>query len=198
MDDLDTVLRSADPAPLLRRDEVRSIIDAMTKEIREVQSHRNRWWSRWRLTIPVGSAALLAITGAALAPQLFIWINGQEATLDTRIPITYTTRSGVSVECVFGAAVDPDKGGSLGDQERMTAFLNDNDWTGVGQEIYDYAIANPLTADDGSWTDDPKARDRQTLKTAIRQVILMHVPADLLDGTNVYLASTDNCEGQLK
>lgn len=198
MDDLDEFLRSADPAAPLREDEVRSIIEAMTQEIRETQSPRNRWWSKWRLTVPVGGAALLAITGAALAPQLSIWINGQDATLDTRIPITYTTRSGVTVECFFGAAVDPDKGGSVGDQERMTTFLNDNDWTGVGQEIYDYAIANPLTADDGSWTNDPEARDRQTLKTAIRHVILMQVPADLLDGTNVYMATTDNCEGQLK
>jgi hypothetical protein len=198
MNTLETDLRNADPAAQLRRDETALLIDAMARDLPQQRPRRGRWWSNWRLAIPVGVVATLAVTGAALAPQLFIWINGEEASLDARIPITYTTHDGATVECFFGATVDPAKGGSAEDRARVAAFLNENDWTGIGQEIYDYAIANPLTSDDGDWADDsPEARDRQTLKMAIRQVILTHLPAELLDGTNVYMASTDNCEGQL-
>ena len=150
---------------------------------------------RWRIAIPVIVVALVA-TGAAIAFPIptTMSIGGQTVEPDARIPISYTTASGTEVTCQYLVY--------LGDDVRTThdsevgAVLGATDWTGVGQDIYDHAISNPVVPADGEvWTNDsPETRDLSSFIQAVQPVVEGRLPADLQGDVDIW-RMTSTCEG---
>lgn len=198
MDTLDEELRQADPVTRLRRDDVTLIIASMANALPNQSSRKTQWWKNWRIAVPVAAVSVLAITGAAIAAPLLLGVDGEWVDVDARIPITYETESGVSVSCVYGLYVTS-AAGRTAEDERLGEFLADADWAGIGQEIYDYAIANPITPQAGEvWTNDsPEVRDAISFKLAVTPVITDHVPAELLAHGSGW-GSTDTCTGPFR
>ena len=201
MGTLDEELREADPAARLRRDEATAIMNAMAREIPSQPAAaptRRWWWKSWKIAVPVGAAAILALTGAAIATPLVLAVGEPDnwVELDARIPITYETESGVSVSCMYGAYVRSGNDRTVED-ERVAEFLAEENWTGVGQEVYDYAIAHPVTPKaDEVWTNDsPEVRDTISFKLALASVITARLPPEM---QGAGLASTDTCNGPFR
>ncbi len=194
----DEELRQGDPVVGLRHDEATSLITAMVGELQAGHLPTTRWWKNWKVTVPVGVVGVLALTGAAIAAPLVLGVDGQWVDIDARIPITYETESGVSVSCVYGLYVSS-AAGRTAEDDRLGEFLADADWTGIGQEIYDYAIANPVTPQEGEvWNNDsPEVRDAISFKLAVTPVITAHVPAELLNSGSGW-SSTDTCTGPFR
>lgn len=200
VDTLDEELRRADPAAGLRRDDATALITAMASGLPSQPAWKGRWWKNWRITVPIGVVSVLALTGAAIAAPLVLAVGEPDnwVEIDARIPITYETDSGVSVSCVYGLYVTS-AAGRTAEDERLGEFLAKADWTGIGQEIYDYAIANPVTPQEGEvWSNDsPEVRDAISFKLAVTPVITDHVPADLLSNGSGW-SSTDTCTGPFR
>jgi hypothetical protein len=197
---LDEQLRAADPAARIRPDETVPLIAAMTAQLSREPVRRRSWWQNWKVTLPIGFVGVLAVTGAGIAAPLILAVGepGNEVELDARIPITYMTESGVTVNCVYGVYLTGGSGRTV-DSERAAEFLANEDWTGVGQEIYDFAIAHPVTPQEGEvWTNDtPEVRDAISFKLAVVPVISSHLPAELRE-VGSQLASTDTCTGPFR
>lgn len=200
VDTLDEELRRADPAVGLRRDDATAIITAMASELPSQPAWKGRWWKNRRITVPIGVVSVLALTGAAIAAPLVLAVGEPDnwVEIDARIPITYETDSGVSVSCVYGLYVTSATSRTAED-ERLGEFLAKADWTGIGQEIYDYAIENPITPQEGEvWSNDsPEVRDAISFKLAVTPVITDHVPAHLLSNGSGW-SSTDTCTGPFR
>lgn len=197
MDTLDEQLRAADPAARILPDETVPLIAAMTRQLPREAVRRRPWWKNWKVTLPIGVVGLLAVTGAGLAAPLILAVGEPDnvVELDARIPITYVTDSGVTVNCVYGVYLNGPDGRSA-EHERAAEFLANEDWTGVGQEIYDFALAHPVTPQEGEvWTNDtPEVRDAISFKLAVIPVISSHLPPDLREAGS-QLSSTDTCTG---
>lgn len=92
------------------------------------------------IALPAAVLAAGALTAGAIAVATFDWSTTVE------VPISYTTDSGRSVSCTAtvqgGAVVDADA-------RALKDYLNSQDWTGVGQRIYDRALANPFVPGEG-------------------------------------------------
>lgn len=125
---------------------------------------------------------------------------GEQGTVvepDARIPITYTTLSGTEVSCSYLVY--------LGDDVRTTrdseigAVLGETDWTGVGQDIYDYAISNPRgPVDDETWTNDsPETRDAHSFMLALLPTIEGRLPVDLQGEVGTW-RMTSTCKGPFR
>ena len=76
------------------------------------------------------------------------------------------------------------------------AVLGATDWTGVGQDIYDHAISNPVVPADGEvWTNDsPETRDLSSFIQAVQPVVEGRLPADLQGDVDMW-RMTSTCEG---
>lgn len=196
MDVLDEELRQADPAVQLRRDDAASIIMAMAGELPSQKVPRPRWWRDWKIMVPVGVGAALALTGSAILAPLLIGVDGEWVDLDARIPIVYETETGLSVSCEYGVYVSSGDSRTAADQ-RAAEILASEDWTGVGQDVYDSAIANPHTPQQGEvWTNDtPELRDGIAFKLALTRVVTSRLPHDL---QSVGMRSTDTCTGPFR
>jgi hypothetical protein len=197
LDSLDEQLRAADPAARMRPDETVPLIAAMTAQLPREAVRRRPWWKNWKVTIPVGVVGLLAVTGAGLAAPLILAVGdpANVVELDARMPITYVTESGVTVNCVYGMYLNGESGRTP-ERERAAELLSNEDWTGVGQEIYDYAIAHPVTPQEGEvvTNDTPELRDGVSFRLAFVPVISSRLPADLREiGSEV--GGTDTCTG---
>lgn len=193
-------LASADPVTGGEDAELRGLVRRMARDAQAVATmgaaSRTPWWKRRRVMVPMGLAALVAVTGAAVLIPLQLGINGTQVELDAEIPIVYTTDTGVEVSCRFGIYFGDPADRSAAD-ERLAAFVNEHDWTGIGQRIYEEAIANPFVpgSDDDWEVDTPELRDQSSFHRAT-QVIWEEIPDDLLhDGWSS--GSTMDCKGQL-
>lgn len=196
MDTLDNELNEADPAARLREDVVTPLISTMARALPSQAVHRRRWWRNWRITGPVGVVGVLALTGGAIAVPFVLGVEGEWVDMDASIPIEYVTESGVAVSCKLGVYVRSDNGRTAED-DQAAKFLAEEDWTGIGQEVYDHAIANPVSPQEGEvWTDDtPELRDGVSFKLALTTVVISHLPPEM-QGTG--LASTDTCTGPFR
>lgn len=196
MEALDEELRQADPAARLQRERATSLIMAMAIELPSQPARKRPWWKHWRITLPVGVVGVLALTGATLAVPFVLGIDGESVDIDARIPIAYVTGSGVSVDCIYGVFVSSQSGRTEED-ERVAEFLADEDWSGIGQEVYDYAIAHPRTPQAGEvWNDDSaELRDAVSFKLAMTAVITAHLPPEM---QGAGWASTDTCTGPFR
>lgn len=196
MNTLDDHLRHADPALRLRRDVTDALLEDIADRLPAQKTRaRRRWWRDWRIALPIGVVSVVALSGAAIVAPLVLGVNGEWVELDARIPITYQTNSGVSVTCEYGLYVSSENGRTA-DDERLAAFFAREDWTTIGQEIYDFAIANPVEPREGEvWTNDsPETRDAISFKLAFYPVIQSRLPADLR-GNGSGWSSTDTCTG---
>lgn len=195
-------LAAADPAVEGVEDEERVAdivrrmsVAARQTAIKEAPS-RGPWWRRRRAMIPLGIAGVVALTGAAVAFPLTIGVNGKTATLDVVIPITYTTDTGMEVSCSYGIYFgDPATRNDA--DERLAVFAQEHDWSGIGQRIYDEAIANPFVpGPDDDWEDDsPEIRDSFSFHRAT-ELIWSEIPAELRPEYH-FAARAMDCTGQL-
>lgn len=169
--------------------------DAQTAAAAGIVS-RPPWWRRRRAIIPLGLGVLAVATGAAVLIPLQLSVNDTPVELDVEFPIVYTTDTGIEVSCryglYFGNAVDR----SAAD-ERLADFVSSHDWTGIGQRIYDEAIASPFVpGPEDDWeVDTPELRDQSSFIHAT-ELIWAEIPDELLHD-EWPSGSTMDCTGVL-
>lgn len=197
MSRLDEDMKDADPATRLR-DDRGLFIDAMVDELVGQRTRAPRRWQRWKTTTGVGVVAVLALTGAAASVPLVLGIGGHGVDLDATIPVKYVTTTGVTVECVYGVHLGS-ADGRTPDVERAADLFAERDWTGIGQEIHDWALAHPVAPRQGEvWTDDTaELRDQISFRLAVSPVLLSKLPPDLQD-SGIGFSSTSTCSGRLR
>lgn len=136
--------------------------------------------------------------GSSRVRPIVLGIDGHDVDLDATIPITYVTTAGVIVECVYAVHLGSTDGRTP-DVERAAELFAERDWTGIGQEIHDWALAHPVTPGQGEeWTNDtPELRDQISFRLAVSPVLMSKLPADLQD-SGIGFAGTSTCSGQLR
>lgn len=201
---LPSEIASADPlVGADRADDARlgSLVRRMAAEARDSaameSAARKPWWTRRRTLFPLAIAGAVVLTGAAVAVPLSLWVNGTQVELDAEIPIVYTTGSGVEVTCRYGIYFGDPASRSDAD-ERLAEFVATHDWAGIGQRIYDEAIANPFIPgpDDDLEVDDQETRDRFSFFNAT-DVIWQEIP-DELRSAGHSSGGTMDCTGRLR
>lgn len=155
------------------------------------------WWRRRRAMIPIGVVAAVALTGAAVFVPLGLGINGIQIDADAEIPIVYTTDNGIDVSCRYGIYFGDVANRSEADDE-LAEFVQDHDWTGIGQRIYDKAIAEPFVpGPDDDWeVDTQEIRDDFSFERAT-SLIWDEIP-DTLQKPGLSAGATTDCTGQLR
>jgi hypothetical protein len=155
------------------------------------------WWRRRRVMVPLGVAGIIALTGAVVLVPLQLSVNDTAVDLDAEIPIVYTTDNGVDVSCRFGIYIgDPVERTAADDT--LAEFVEEHDWDGIGQRIYDEAIAHPFVpGPDDDWeVDSQEIRDSFSFHRAL-DLIWQEIPAELqADGQAA--GSTSDCTGRLR
>lgn len=156
------------------------------------------WWKRRRTIIPLGIAGVVALTGTAVVIPLSLGVNHTWVDPDTEIPIVYTTDTGVDVSCRYGIYFGDPVDRSAAD-ERLAEFVKSHDWTGIGQRIYEEAIANPFVpGPNDDWeVDTQDARDESSFSRATTDLILNEIPSDLMQEPGQTSVATTDCKGQL-
>ncbi|MFE6736180.1 hypothetical protein [Microbacterium sp. NPDC057650] len=195
MDDLDALLNRSDPARGRLND-----IDPLIADLANATASapRRHWWKRPRIVLPIAFGVALLATGAAAYVPLTLFINGQRAESEVRIPIHYETETGVTVDCWYGIYVGDPANRTEADQ-RLADFLNAQDWTGIGQRIYEKAIAEPFApGPNDDWeVDTQEIRDDFSFNRALSELVDGRVPESLVhDGMG--WGATSNCTGQLR
>lgn len=197
---LQSDLESADPVGGSNDATMRVLVRRLSAEAHaSVSTSRGStpWWKRRRTMIPLGIVGALALTGAAVFVPLNLAVNGTQVDLDVEIPIVYTTDTGVDVSCRYGMYVGDPASRSAAD-ERLAAFVKNHDWTGIGQRIYDAAMANPFVpGPDDDWeVDNQELRDNASFFNALG-MIWEEIPAELQeDGQSS--GGTSDCTGKLR
>ena len=148
------------------------------------------------MMIPLVLVGVLAVTGAALLVPLSFSINHTKVALDGEIPIIYTTDTGVRVSCRYGIYFGDPAHRTPAD-ERLAAFVNSHDWSGIGQRIYAKAIANPFVpGPNDDWeVDTQQDRDVESFRRALG-LIWDEIPTKLQNAGTTAGGTTD-CKGQL-
>lgn len=197
---LQSDLVSADPVPDGEDAELHDLVTRMAADARTAAAAgvtpRVPWWRRRRTIIPVGLGVLIAATGAAVLIPLQLSVNDTAVDLDVEFPIIYTTDTGVEVSCRYGLYFGDPLDRTATD-ERLAEFVREHDWTGIGQRIYDEAIANPFVPgpDDDLEVDTPELRDQFSFFEAT-ELIWAEIPEELL--TDAWSSgSTMDCTGVL-
>lgn len=161
---------------------VESLVDAARAEAVRSRAQRRRR-SLWLIPGAVVVAGALTAGAAVFAPYF---------DPDVRIPIEYVTDTGVEVTCTYALRV-----GSVVDGENLELreWLTSQDWSGVGQRIYDDAVAHPFIPgedDEGEWTAE--------LVDSVSFFDAMGRQTDVPDGLTAFgdvVAGTSDCTGQL-
>ena len=198
---LKSALSAADPVAGEEDAMLHELVQRMTVSVRRTATALSPtptpWWKRRRLLIPIGIPAVIALTGAAVVIPLGLWINGTEADLDAEIPIVYTTDTGVDVNCRAGIYFG-DPVNRTADDDKLAEFVNDHNWTGIGQRIYEEAIANPFVPgpNDDLEVDNQDLRDSFSFTSAM-SLIWEEIPAEMRQ-TGQQAALTSDCTGQLR
>jgi hypothetical protein len=152
--------------------------------------------------IPLGIAGVVALTGAALVVPLNLAVNGTPVEPDVVIPIVYTTDTGVDVSCRYALYFGDPAHRSEADTQ-LAAIVKHHDWTGIGQDIYRRAIADPFAPgpEGGMEVDTPEGRDELSLVRATSRAIEDELPADLqsadASASGLLSRAITDCKGQL-
>ncbi len=201
MENFDETLKAADPARGLDTTTLTPVARAMWERAQERSNSgvRRPRRARRRILLPVGIAVAIATTGAAAATPFFLGLGEERTSVqpDAQIPIVYETLSGELVECTYSLYVGPaERSGSV---VRVADALASTIWDGIGQEIYDYAMANPREPRAGeTWEDrSQRARDIMSFQLAIVPIVERRLPADL-QGVAEQWRSTDTCSGPFR
>jgi hypothetical protein len=194
-------IASADPAMVptgaTTHDLVRRMAAAARQASTDMADARRPWWKRPGTMVPLGIVGALALTGAAVAVPLRLWVNDIPVKLDVEIPIVYTTDTGLEVSCRYGIYFGDPVNRSDADEE-LAQFVANHDWTGIGQRIYDEAIANPfIPGPNDDWeVDSQDIRDSFSFGRAT-DLIWAEIPEDLRQ-TGLSAGGTSDCTGQLR
>jgi|GEM_PF-1851484 len=200
---LQSELALADPAAGGEDAELHALVRRLSTDAREASltgsATRMPWWKRRRAIGPIGIAGIVALTGAAVLVPLGLRINGTQVDLDAEIPIVYTTDTGVDVSCRWGIVFGDPVNRSAAD-ERLAEFVENRDWTGIGQRIYEEAIANPFVpGPNDDWeVDNQELRDYSSFNNALNLVIWEEIPASLLAQEGQSAGATSDCTGKLR
>lgn len=152
-----------------------------TKRRRLIQRRRKAW------LVPGVVVAGVVLTAAAV-------IFTPNFDPDVRIPIEYVTDTGTEVSCTHAMRV-----GSVvsGENPELRQWLVSHEWTGVGQRIYEDAVAHPFVPTEdtpGEWT--PELIDAVSWFDAMQRQIDGAIPSGLTMYGHVVSGSSD-CTGQL-
>lgn len=138
---------------------------------------RAPWWKRKPVLVPLSIAGIAALTAAAVVSPLYANRFGTSVEPDADIPIRYITDSGVEVNCRYGIYFgDPEARNDT--DEQLAEFVHNHDWTGIGQRIYDEALANPAVPGDEETAANQEAQDVASFMIAFR-LIHEELPNDL-------------------
>ncbi|GAB3631674.1 hypothetical protein GCM10027421_10270 [Microbacterium shaanxiense] len=173
--------KSYEPS-IATRAALESLADASREEAVHSRAKRRRR-NLWLIPGAVVAAGALTAGAAVFAPYF---------DPDVRIPIEYVTDTGVEVTCTYALRVGSVVGG---ENPKLREWLTSQDWSGVGQRIYEDAVANPFIPgedDEGEWT--PEIVDSVSFFNAVGR------QTDVPDGLVVFgdeIAGTSDCTGQL-
>lgn len=192
MIDLDDRMNNADPAKGLSDANLSPTVLAMWERAQSASPSPSRR-RKWRVAIPVIAVALVT-TGAAVAVPRVLLSMGEP---DVQIPISYETASGTTVSCAYALYLGDDV--RTPEDEHVATVLAGTDWTGLGQDIHDYAVSNPRVPQDGEvWTSDSvEMRDAISFKLAVVPMIERRLPSDLQGVVEVWRMS-DTCIGPFR
>ena len=199
---LKSELASADPIVDSEDASLRHLVRRMASDAEVAANAKDRgrvpWWKRRRAVVPLGVVALVAVTGAAVVIPLQLGTeDGTQFAVDAEIPIIYTTETGIKISCRYGIHFGDHTDRTVAD-ERLADFVNNHDWTGIGQRIYDEAMSNPFVPGPGDdWeVDTQQLRDKASFSQAMT-LIASELPEELL-GEGQSWGSTTDCEGRLR
>ena len=194
--DISDELAAADPATP-SDPKVRELVASMSAGAeREIRSNRRPFWRRRRVIIPTLVVGALTLAGAAVVVPLSLWVNGTQVDV-VNIPINYTTDTGVQVSCRYGIYFGDPANRTEADED-LTEFVENHDWDGIGQRIYDEAMANPFVpGPNDDWeVDNQELRDNFSFNRAL-SVIWTEIPEELQKSAQSAGGTTD-CKGQLR
>jgi len=194
---LDGLLTEVAPATLdgkMSRVLVRQVFLAQT-----ATRPRRRFWRRPQIVFAVALLIAAGTTAGGVATQMMktgdLLFDDVAVPLDASILIAYETDSGRSIRCSIGMYYTSE----VADVTRLKSFLADHDWSGIGQRIYDRAMARPFRPGPG---DDLSADTPQAVIDSISfsnalSVLYDEIPSELIpDGT---LGGTvSDCNGELR
>ncbi len=184
VDDVLVGSKSEPPASIALNAALDSLV-VETRAASEAQRSTARRRSLW--LVPTVAAGALALTaGAVMFTPNF--------DPDVRIPIEYVTDTGTTVSCTYALRVGSVVGG---ENPELREWVLAQDWTGVGQRIYDDAIAYPynLGADaEGEFT--PEIIDSLSWWEALDRHTTGLIPAELTQFGDE-IAGASDCTGQL-
>ncbi|GAA2172109.1 hypothetical protein GCM10009846_08740 [Agrococcus versicolor] len=133
MDDasITRLLRSSAPTTVAADAAVRIEIDRMAERARAVAHGRRR--ARRRV-------AIVALPALAIIPGALVFTGGTDVRQvpDLTIPMTYVTDTGTSIACevdLFNGETD-----YVETNLEAVAYFAAQDWSGVGQRVYDLAL----------------------------------------------------------
>ncbi|ANG86353.1 hypothetical protein [Microbacterium aurantiacum] len=199
---LQSDISAADPVPQVQDVQLRELVRAMAMQARATSlvgaAHRTPWWKRGRIVIPLGAIGVAALTGAAILIPFGLAINGTQVQLDAEIPINYTTDNGIDISCRYGIYFGDPANRTPAD-EQLAEFVENHDWTGIGQRIYSEAMDQPFVpGPNDNWeVDTQELRDTHTFILASSRVIWAEIPAELQQ-QSLTASSTSDCTGQLR
>lgn len=186
---IDDLLSDSRPAKLSTAAGVQPRLTELVEAARPDRAPRVAAWRRKRVIVPAAAFLVLATTaGGAVA----MWAQDH----DMAIPVSYTTDTGSVITCTFAvtaASTTTEDGTWLADASDVAAlrvFMQENDWTGIGQEAYAMAI-------DESWTPPGGFMpESERLNRALSEVVAEQIPASLLGMEMAWGAGSD-CKGEL-
>lgn len=195
MNDLDAMLRNADPATQWSEADIEHRVAGAASRIQRSSPRRAPFWKRTRVAIPVLAAAV-ALMGAAVVLPLQLWVDGREVDIDLEVPVEYVTAGGHRVACTAGFHF----GSPSGRGPELEAAVNElrgRDWSGIGEEIYEHAVAHPVAPQDGEvWrVDTAQVREKIAFELAITAVMTSRTSDTLPAGAGIVV--TNDCTGRL-
>lgn len=187
---VDELLRGS-AEPLEPSIALNAALDALVVEARTEAGRRRSTRRRQNTWLVPG----IVVAGVALTAGAVVFTPNFDP--DMRVPIEYVTDTGVEVSCTYAMRVGSVIGG---ENPELREWVTSQDWTGVGQRIYDDAIAHPFvpegetSAEGNEWT--PELVDAVSWFDAMDRQILGSIP----EGLPVYgdeISGSSDCTGQL-
>jgi len=180
---IDELLRASAPAAPSAR------VSAIVAETRAAVERERapRFKRRLLVFVPVATVGALALTAGAIVVNTI--------TADVVVPISYTTDTGSAQTCTAefaaGSAFDAD-------DRALTAHLRGYNWTGIGQKIYDRALAEPF---DPATSDlvglSQRDIDGMSWSDAMTAELDNAIPQSLLGQDAAFFSWGSDCEGLL-
>lgn len=196
MAELDDLLHRADPASRWNAEEVEQRVWRASLTAKQAPAvSRKTPWKRPAVLVPLLLSGVV-LMGAAVVAPLQLWVKDQEVQLDVQLPIEYTTVSGREVSCKYGLYFDS-AAGRTPEIDAAMDKLRGMDFSGLGKEIYQYAVDHPASPQEGeTWNvDNASVREKIAFELAVRAVVTDRLSGILPAGAG--FSGTTDCAGQL-